>query len=95
MLYILYMCFWYVKIPYLQFTPLFSHITGTVVACPPLVAPANGGVTQSGALPGATATYTCNPAYRLVGNDTRVCDLNGIWTDSVPVCARKCLLVLL
>ena len=72
---------------------VFFHITGVVIACPPLVAPANGAVTQSGALPGATATYTCNPAYQLVGNDTRVCAPNGMWTSSVPVCDREYLFV--
>ena len=60
-----------------------------IADCPILPSPANGAVTQSGVLPGATATYTCDAAYQLVGSDERTCDSNAMWTDSEPVCARK------
>ena len=70
-------------------TCIIFYDTEIAVACPPLVPPANGAVTQSGLLAGDIATYTCNAAYELMGNDTRVCDSNGIWTNSVPVCTRK------
>ena len=57
--------------------------------CQTLPDPANGAVTHTGFLPGATATYTCDLAYRLVGSDERTCDSNAMWTDTAPVCARK------
>jgi hypothetical protein len=68
----------------------FSHV-GVFLLCPTLAGPANGAVIHTGVLPGATATYTCDMLYELVGNDTRVCDSNGIWTNSAPTCARKSL----
>ncbi len=39
---------------------------------------------------GATATYVCFSAYRLVGMSVRTCASNGTWSSStVPVCQRK------
>ena len=36
-----------------------------------------------------TATYTCNPGYNLTGDATRMCQSDGMWSDSPPTCPRK------
>ena len=41
---------------------------------------------------GSIATYTCDRAYELVGNDMRVCMRNGAvtsWVGAEPTCERK------
>ncbi|ELK08948.1 Complement factor H [Pteropus alecto] len=42
---------------------------------------------------GATAIYTCNEGYKLVGEiNFRKCEADGLWTNDVPVCeVVKCL----
>ena len=35
------------------------------------------------------ATYTCNEGFGLTGVSSRVCQTNGVWSDSPPVCERK------
>ena len=38
---------------------------------------------------GSVATYTCNSGFVLEGEMTRVCQSNGIWRNSPPVCQGK------
>ena len=49
--------------------------------CPSLNSPLNGVVS-------VTATYTCDPGYRLLGNSRRTYS-NGIWSGSEPSCDRS------
>ena len=35
------------------------------------------------------ATYRCNTGYVLVGDTTRVCQVNGLWNSTPPSCERK------
>ena len=37
---------------------------------------------------GQTATYSCNTGYNLVGNITRTCQPNGVWSKKSPTCQR-------
>eukprot|EP00731_Ephydatia_muelleri_P030228 Em0021g751a len=65
--------------------------SGTAPTCNPspcgqLQAPLNGNVVTSGTSFGNSATYTCNTGYYLVGQATRMCGLNGQWTNAVPFC---------
>ena len=57
------------------------------VDCGTLSEPANGAVDLSdGSLVGAVAIYTCDPSFRLIGEDSRVCQENGSWGGKAPVC---------
>ena len=65
-----------------------------VIECESLSNPANGMVTVTGLTPGSIATYTCDNTYQLLGNDTRTCDSNGLWTKMEPTCVRKYLMII-
>lgn len=54
--------------------------------CPTLVAPANGGVQQTGTVFPASATYTCASGYTLVGSSVRTCTTSGTWDGQAPQC---------
>lgn len=58
--------------------------------CNVLGAPSNGRLTLSrGNLVGSVATYTCNPGFQRNGDRTRVCQRNGEWTGTAPVCTGE------
>ncbi|XP_034746729.1 sushi, von Willebrand factor type A, EGF and pentraxin domain-containing protein 1 isoform X2 [Etheostoma cragini] len=38
---------------------------------------------------GSVVRYTCRPGFMLVGNPTRTCQPNGLWTQK-PTCLRMC-----
>ncbi|XP_064386420.1 receptor-type tyrosine-protein phosphatase kappa-like [Halichondria panicea] len=60
------------------------------VDCGSLNNTANGSVdTSSGTTFMMTATYTCNPGYNIVGNESRTCGASGtsgVWPGEAPVC---------
>ena len=58
----------------------------SVAVCGFLPDPVNGMVTISGPTFGSIATYTCNTGYILIGDTERVCQGNGVWSGSEPVC---------
>ncbi|XP_064386119.1 sushi, von Willebrand factor type A, EGF and pentraxin domain-containing protein 1-like isoform X4 [Halichondria panicea] len=61
------------------------------VDCGSLDAPSNGAVdTSSGTTFMMTATYTCNTGYTRSGGQTRICQANGDWSGSEPVCNLIC-----
>lgn len=37
-------------------------------------------------LTGAQAFYTCSDGYKLIGNDSRTCQINGSWSGADPYC---------
>ena len=58
-----------------------------VIDCGTLPEPASGSVDLSdGSLVGAVAIYTCDPSFRLIGVDSRVCQENGSWSGEAPTC---------
>ena len=58
--------------------------------CPGLSNPANGQVDATTAVStGQTATYTCDGGYSMIGSDTRICQGDGTWSGSEPVCGSK------
>ena len=65
----------------------FTANPGTV-ACPVLFAPANGNIDITVTTPGSTVSYSCDPGYVLEGSAMRMCQTNGVWTGSDPVCNR-------
>ena len=55
--------------------------------CSTLSNQANGQVSHTaGTAFGQTATYSCDTGYNLVGDSTRMCQANGIWSGSEPTC---------
>ena len=48
----------------------------------------NGKVTVNLGGPGSvtTARYTCDSGFELVGKETRVCEQDGVWQGSAPIC---------
>ena len=38
---------------------------------------------------GQTATYSCDPGYNLVGNSTRMCQADGVWSGNEPTCMSE------
>lgn len=60
-----------------------------VVDCGPLDNPQNGFVRLFSTLQGATATYTCQPGFDLIGNRLRTCQANGQWSGQDPICRRQ------
>ena len=65
----------------------------TVVECGTLNATTNGQVNHTaGTTFGQTATYSCDTGYNLVGNSTRTCQADGVWSGSEPTCQGVLLL---
>ncbi len=69
------------------------YVLLTVVTCPALAGPTNGGVTLS---PNnnnyqTMATYTCTTGYVLTPNNggMRTCQAGGQWSGVVPTCPRE------
>jgi hypothetical protein len=55
--------------------------------CGFLTNPLNGFVSQTqGTEYLATAVFTCNTGYTLVGSSTRICQASGVWSTVSPVC---------
>jgi len=50
---------------------------------------ANGRVVFGGTFVGATANYSCDTGYNLLGNAQRVCQSSGKWTGSIPTCESE------
>ena len=46
----------------------------------------NGLVFYNSTVVGAVAVYQCDSGYSLSGSVQRICQCDGSWNDSVPVC---------
>lgn len=67
--------------------------TGAEPSCEPvdcggLSAPANGAVDAMFTTFGSIASYFCNGGYTLIGDDTRTCTEDGVWSGVEPICER-------
>ncbi|XP_005922224.1 sushi, von Willebrand factor type A, EGF and pentraxin domain-containing protein 1 isoform X2 [Haplochromis burtoni] len=49
----------------------------------------NGAVYGNDWWVGSVVRYTCRSGFRLIGNSTRSCQHNGLWTPK-PICLRMC-----
>ena len=54
--------------------------------CETLVAPANGGVSETTARYPFTVGYHCDAGYELTGSSSRSCLMTTAWSDSAPTC---------
>ena len=79
---------WTVSIKFLQYNFVFL-LMHAVVDCGSLQNPANGMVTVTETTLGSTARYSCSDSnYLLVGAAERTCQVNGMWSESVPQCSE-------
>ena len=46
----------------------------------------DGVVCYNGTTASSTAVYICDNGYNLVGNEARVCQSDGKWNGSIPLC---------
>src|SRR5262249_21389655 len=63
--------------------------TCAIKNCGALTGPTNGSVSATVTTYGATATYSCNSGFDVVGTATRTCGADGTWSSSAPSCAPK------
>ena len=50
------------------------------------VDPENGGVSFDRLTLGGIATFVCEDDFRLEGDESRVCELDGEWSGEEPIC---------
>ena len=76
---------------YFMHLSAFIAMMCCVIAVPPLCStlshPDGGMVTTPGDITlGTVATYHCNEGLMLLGNATRTCQSNGVWSGEEPMC---------
>ena len=54
--------------------------------CGILDLPSNGQVISSGTTFKIEAMYVCDEGFQLIGNGTRMCQANGMWSGNEPEC---------
>ncbi|KXJ69876.1 hypothetical protein RP20_CCG025560 [Aedes albopictus] len=57
--------------------------------CPPVDKPSMGDVNVSGKHFGSRAVYTCPHGYHVVGLQSRLCQADGTWAGSEPICKQN------
>ena len=62
-----------------------------VVVCPELNVPENSNIEYSDEtrVVNSSAEYMCASGYMLDGDRVRVCQSDGTWSNSSPLCRRK------
>jgi CUB/sushi domain-containing protein len=73
-----------VCLPYSQWSG--SAPTCNAVDCGPLSPPPNGDIRVSVTTFGSFARYSCSIGYELTGLEVRVCQTDGTWSGSAPIC---------
>lgn len=68
---------------------LFLLFFFLVISCGGLPSPPNGNKIGTLTVYGATAIFTCNTGYTLVGSHVRECLANGLWSGSETQCLGK------
>ena len=67
-------------------------ISSAAVQCGNLSSPVNGQVNVEGNAFGSQANYSCSEGYVLNGNSTHMCQSDGQWSGSEPLCEGQILL---
>ena len=69
---------------------MYVYFYLTVVDCGTLNTTTNGQVSHLNVTTfRQTATYSCNTGYNLVGDSTRMCQADGMWSGSEPTCISE------
>ena len=66
-----------------------SFVLCAAVDCGPLPPPKNGLVSITSTTVSSIASYECERGFGLVGVSSRVCQVDGTWSEEEPVCERK------
>ena len=77
------------------FTIIIS-LNFTAILCANLSSPVNGTVSLDANTVGSQANYSCSEGYTLNGTTTRVCQADGQWSGSEPICegqSATCMLI--
>jgi len=61
-----------------------------VISCGDLGTPPNGNKIGTLTVYGATAIFSCNTGYTLVGSRVRECMSNGLWSGAEVQCLGEC-----
>ena len=64
------------------------HSLHLAINCEILDNPNNGRVEFNSIAVRSQANYFCNPGYQLIGESTRICEVNGEWSGQAPFCQR-------
>ena len=67
----------------------WSATNNLAVDCGSLSVVVNGMVKTVATTFGSVANYSCNNGYEIVGPSTRICQANGSWSDTDPLCKGK------
>ena len=80
-----YMC-WHSEEAVIENDRLFMIVSSIAVPCGTLNNPTNGQVNVEGNTFGSESNYSCSEGYVLNGNSTRMCQADGQWSGSEPIC---------
>ena len=64
-----------------------------LVTCPHLDILQNGHISSASIAVLSRVTFSCLSGYKLVGDNTTVCRIDSTWSNPVPQCKRKCLVM--
>lgn len=76
-----------ISLPILSYCNLGSL---SVISCGDLPTPPNGNKIGTLTSYGATAIFSCNTGYTLVGSRVRECMANGLWSGAEVKCLGTC-----
>ncbi len=79
----------YICFKFLTFFTMFVFLLFSVVDCGRLTDPENGQVIFADTRFGFRARYRCFSGYTLQGETSRLCEDDGFWTGSSPICVRE------
>ena len=69
---------------------MYVYFRSTIVDCGTLNTATNGQVSHlNGTTFGQKATYSCNTGYNLLGENSRTCQADGMWSGSEPTCISE------
>ncbi len=54
--------------------------------CGQLASPSNGKVSLENTTAGSVARYSCDEDFVLVGDQERICNSDGLWSNMEPSC---------
>ena len=66
----------------------YTFLFSPAVDCGDPGTPTNGQRSLSSATYNSVVTYTCDVGYTLQGSNSRTCQSDGQWSESVPQCQR-------
>lgn len=70
-----------------------KFVVHLVITCGDLGTPPNGNKIGTLTVFGATAIFSCNTGYTLVGSRVRECMANGLWSGSEVQCLGKAMVL--